>query len=203
MKQPHSVLVLNKGYAPVQITSWQDAMSQIYTEKARPLDQDFVVYSYNDWIQNTNTVLADYNKVHTIKYTIAIPEIILLSNYNRLPIKMIKYSKPNCFLRDKYRCGYCGKQFKEEELTADHIFPRDRGGQATWENIISSCFPCNQKKANRTPDEAGMKLRFKPINPKWTNPLDKMKAKIHPCKSWEKFMDRIDTQYTQVNKEIV
>ena len=86
---------------------------------------------------------------------------------------------------------YCGKQFQRKELTLDHVYPKSKGGRTTWSNTVSSCYSCNQKKANLTLEEAHMRLKFKPKKPKWFSPLDGVNVKTHPCKSWKHFMDRV------------
>jgi 5-methylcytosine-specific restriction endonuclease McrA len=80
--------------------------------------------------------------------------------------RAIKFSRVNVFTRDGYRCCYCGTPKKARELNYDHVVPRHLGGKTTWENIVSSCYGCNGRKANRTPEQAGMRLRQKPHRPK-------------------------------------
>ena len=78
----------------------------------------------------------------------------------------VKFSRINVFTRDGYRCQYCGDKKTASELNYDHVIPRHRGGKTIWENIVASCYDCNGRKANRTPEEAGMRLRRAPYKPK-------------------------------------
>jgi 5-methylcytosine-specific restriction endonuclease McrA len=80
----------------------------------------------------------------------------------------IVFSRQNLFFRDGYKCQYCGKTGTAKELTFDHVIPRSKGGETNWLNIVSACYKCNLKKANRTPEQANMKLFKKPYRPKWT-----------------------------------
>jgi len=193
VKKP-DVLVLNRVFVPIHIVDHQTAMTLIYTEKCRPLDRDYLAYTFNDWLNFSSQETNNYPKLHTINYPIAIPEIIVSTTFDKLPQRQVKYSRTNVMARDKYRCGYCGKQFNRKDLTIDHIHPRCKGGKTTWDNVISCCFPCNQKKDNKTMAEAGMKLRFLPKAPKWMSPLTHISMKEHPCKSWSHFMYKVSTE---------
>jgi len=185
-KKKHDVLVLNRMAIPVHIISWKRAMTLLVKEEARAMQEDHVTYSFEDWVEFTNQVEEDrYAIIHTAKKRIAIPEIIILRKCDYLPAGGVKYSRESVFKRDNYVCAYCGQAFRESELTIDHIIPRFLKGETTWNNVISACRACNNLKANRTPEQAGMKLLFKPRKPEW---LGVVKSGIcHPCKSWEKF----------------
>ena len=82
-----------------------------------------------------------------------------------IPTKELPFSRTNIFKRDKYTCQYCGKHLEKDELTIDHVFPKSRMGPDIWENLVTCCKECNQKKANRTPKEAHMKLIKRPVRP--------------------------------------
>lgn len=129
---------------------------------------------------------ADFQILSTVplkkawKY-IALGKVKILKEINNVPkvIQFIKivvamhrkgvpWNKHNVHLRDRYKCAYCGERLDKKELTIDHIIPQDRGGKSTWENTTTSCFPCNNKKQNRTPSEANMafiKRGWKPYAP--------------------------------------
>jgi len=184
-------LVLNKGWIPIHIVSWQKAISLIYQEKCKALDKDYLSYAYDDWKAFSIANAKNYHILHNINYPLALPEIIVSISFDRLPDRQVKYSRQNIFARDKFRCMYCGKQFQRKELTLDHVYPKSKGGRTTWSNTVSSCYSCNQKKANLTLEEAHMRLKFKPKKPKWFSPLDGVNVKTHPCKSWKHFMDRV------------
>ncbi len=188
-KKP-DILVLNKSYVPLHIIGWQKAMSLICQDSARPMDRDFVAYDFADWLLFSDTNVDDYPTVGTVSRKIAIPEIIVLRKYDRLPARDVKYSRQTLFERDHHTCGYCGKVFDKKDLTVDHIIPRSKGGMTTWKNTITSCFPCNSIKADRTPETAKMPLKFKPGKPVWFSPLTDIKPD-HPCKSWLKFAGRV------------
>lgn len=92
-----------------------------------------------------------------------VPSVIRLSKYRRVPRRTRMISRRGILTRDKHTCSYCGKEKGGFELTLDHIVPKSRGGPSSWENLVSACQPCNHRKADRTPEEAGMKLLRKPL----------------------------------------
>ena len=91
------------------------------------------------------------------------PSVIRLNNFIHIPFKHIILSRKNILKRDGYRCAYCGRG--DLTLTLDHIIPRSKGGQDTWENLVAACLPCNNKKGNKTLDEAQLSLRVRPYAP--------------------------------------
>lgn len=192
MKKLHDVLVLNKAWIPIHIVCWKKSMSLIYQDHAHSLDREFIAYDFKNWLEYSTKNADDYAKVHSANWTIAIPEIIVLTKYDKLPARDVKYSRENIFHRDHYKCQYCGQVFPAKQLTVEHVIPKHHGGKAVWNNIVSACSPCNNKKANRTPEQAHMRLLKKPTKPSWLNPLTNARGKTQICVSWKKFMDRVD-----------
>jgi len=111
----------------------------------------------------------------------------VLSLYDRLPRLEVKFSRRNVFLRDKFTCQYCARTLPETQLNLDHVMPRDKGGRTTWENIVTSCFRCNTRKANKLPQEAGMHPRSKPFAPRW-RPLFGLIENGLADESWSHFI---------------
>jgi 5-methylcytosine-specific restriction endonuclease McrA len=96
--------------------------------------------------------------VHTSKMDIPIPSVIRLLKYRRIPRQNRSVSRKGLLLRDGNRCQYCGHVLPPRELTLDHVRPKSRGGASTWENLVAACFPCNNRKSDSLPEEAGMVL---------------------------------------------
>lgn len=186
MKKLTDVLVLNKSYCALHIIGWQKAVSLIFQEAARAMDREFASYEYPDWLAFSDANVHNYPTVNTVSRCIAIPEIIVLRKYDRLPQRDVKYSRQTLFQRDNFRCAYCGETFERRALTVDHIIPRAKGGTTTWNNTTSACFDCNSKKADMTPEEAGMRLLYKPKKPSWISPLSDVKPH-NMRKSWAHF----------------
>ncbi len=143
--QRSKVLVLNSSYEPLTVCNAQKALVLLFGGKAVPVAHH------------------PERVVHTFSRTYPLPTIVRLSVFVRIPFRRIMLNRKNIFLRDNFRCQYCGKT--GAPMTIDHILPRSRGGESTWENLITACPRCNTVKGDRTPREAGMLLLKQPIKP--------------------------------------
>jgi 5-methylcytosine-specific restriction endonuclease McrA len=109
-------------------------------------------------------VLDDKRKcLHTVSQAYPWPSVIRLSRFVNVPYKKVILSRKNILRRDAYKCAYCGRG--DLPLTVDHIVPKSRGGSDSWENLICACTACNNRKGDRTPEEAGMRLQAVPFKP--------------------------------------
>ena len=136
-------LVLNASYEAVNVTTARHALKLLFKGAA-------VV-----------EVVSAYT-VHTSRIDIPVPSVIRLTRYRRIPRQNHSVSRKGILLRDRSSCQYCGARLPSRELTLDHVIPRSRDGESTWENLVACCFPCNNRKADRTPTEASMMLLRKP-----------------------------------------
>jgi 5-methylcytosine-specific restriction endonuclease McrA len=139
------VLVLNQNYEPLNVCNMRRAMGLIFHEKAEVLE----VYQQP---------LASATR------TFAAPSVIRLIYMIKRPRPRVKLTRREVFIRDDYTCQYCGS--RTGDLTIDHIIPRSRGGQHTWENLVSACKPCNHRKGGKTLIESRMRLRTEPHEPR-------------------------------------
>ena len=114
-----------------------------------------------------------------------VPEVVTLTTYDRLPATAVAFSRRNIFKRDHYTCQYLRVQPGSEELTIDHVVPRSHGGQSTWENCVLACIRCNMRKADRTPEQAAMHLKHRPIRPHWQPAYAHRARRIE---SWSRFV---------------
>ena len=142
------VLVLDSGYQPLGIISLERCFVLLAQEKVE------VLREYSDKI------------VRSVRQSFKVPSVIRFLKHVFKKIKKIKFSRDNVYCRDKGTCQYCGLKVSRDEFTLDHIVPRSINGQTCWENVSVCCVPCNRKKRDRTPEQAGMKLKTKPIKPK-------------------------------------
>ncbi len=185
------VLVLNRLWQAVNICSVRRALSLLFEGHAQVvqgnLQGDFKTYTFDQW-RDLSRLGPDEESLGTVSFRMRIPRVILLEVFDRLPKKEVKFTRHNIFERDGNTCQYCGRIFDRRDLNLDHVVPRDRGGPTQWDNIVCSCIPCNTRKANRTPAEAGMRLIRKPKRPKW-RPFVQVNfgAPIH--ESWRHFLD--------------
>jgi len=178
-------LVLNRSWFPIGTTSVREAICLVFREAAKALDPtDFSVHDFDSWA--SLAVARDEPCIHTVRLSIRIPEIIILTQYDAIPARQVAFSRRNIYKRDHYQCQYCGSRPPLVDLTVDHIVPRSVGGRSTWENCVLACLRCNRRKANRTLQEAGMRLQRPPLEPHWSPciaiPLAKRRA------SWEQFV---------------
>ena len=112
-------------------------------------------------------VLEEWDEViRTPRMEFRLPAVARLTRPVAAYKKGVKFSRVNIMTRDNFTCQYCGKHLPMKELNYDHVIPRVQGGKTVWENIVTSCYPCNDRKAYRTPEQAGMRLRTKPVRPK-------------------------------------
>ena len=185
------VLVLNRLWQAVNVCSARRALTLLFEGHAQVVfgdgDGDFKTYDFDQW-RDLSEDRPEDDTVGTISFRIRVPRVILLMVFDRLPKKEVKFTRHNIFERDKNTCQYCGRTLDRKDLNLDHVVPRDRGGPTTWENIVCSCIPCNTRKANRTPLEAGLRLIRKPKRPKW-RPFIQVNLGLHFHDSWKHFID--------------
>jgi 5-methylcytosine-specific restriction endonuclease McrA len=141
------VLVLDIAYQPVQQVHWHKAVEWIVKKKIEVIDEHPDRY------------------INSANWTLKMPSIVrLIRPVSRR--KAIKFSRHNVFTRDNGRCQYCSVRLTLKCFTYDHVLPRAQGGKTDWTNVVVSCIPCNQRKASRTPAQAGMHLSVMPVRPK-------------------------------------
>jgi 5-methylcytosine-specific restriction endonuclease McrA len=139
------VLILNQNYEPMSVINVKKAIVLLYLGKAELI------------------AAHDGKAVRSVSLAMPFPSIVRLSMYVKVPFKKIILSRKNILRRDGHRCQFCGRS--DIPLTIDHINPVSRGGEESWENLVCACVSCNNKKGDRTPEEAEMPLRRKPVRP--------------------------------------
>lgn len=152
-------LLLTPWMMPHKVISWQDAITMMFLDKVEVLE------AYDEHIASPSL-------------TIPMPAVVRLKKPVGSVKRGVKFSRINVFTRDGFRCQYCGDKKRMGELNYDHVVPRDKGGRTEWENIVTACYPCNDRKRNRTPEQAGMKLAKRPVKPQ-TLPLVSMPIDRH------------------------
>ena len=186
------VLVLNRSYFPVHVTSVRRAFSLLYQGIAKAVDAQYRTFDYESWSALSTSVHDE--TIGLIGRAIRVPRVILLVSYDRVPRRRVRFSRFNVFARDKNTCQYCGRRFARNELNLDHVVPRSRNGESTWENIVCSCFVCNRIKGGRRPEEAGMRLIKKPVQPEWT-PFMLETFSLRRYQDWVPFLNEVDAAY--------
>jgi 5-methylcytosine-specific restriction endonuclease McrA len=177
-------LVLNKNWQPVNVTTVARALVLVWNESAQIVDPE--TYQLFDWRDWTQVIPRDTDLfIQAVTMRLRVPEVVTLCGYDRLPTASVSFSRRNIFKRDHFSCQYCGVQPGTHELTIDHVHPRSRGGGSSWENCVLACVNCNKRKADRTPEEAHMRLKKKPVRPDWKPIYAAHEIRIA---SWSKFL---------------
>jgi len=180
----HPTLVLNRNWQPVNVATVARALVLLWNDAARVVDpNNFQLYTWDDWSQLRPN--EDERFIQAVRLRLRVPEVIVLADYDRLPNAAVSFSRRNIFKRDHWACQDCGCQPGSDELTIDHVTPRSHGGTSTWENCVLACIDCNKRKADRTPRQAGMKLRTAPVRPMWQPFYARDNRRIE---SWSKFI---------------
>lgn len=190
-----SVLVLNRLYMAIHVINVRRAFGLLAKDLAEVIhieDGQYANYNFDSW-REISELRASFKEPHddwirSVNFEIQVPRVIRLLSYDRLPRQTVRFNRRNLFARDGNRCQYCGKRFPTSELSIDHVVPRSRGGDTTWENVVCSCVRCNVRKGGRTPDEAAMKLVKAPVKPK-RSPLVMLKLGNPKYESWKMFLD--------------
>lgn len=139
-------LLLNSWMQPHRIVTWQTAIVMLFSGKIE--------------------ILEEYDEVvRSPSMSMRIPAVARLVKAFSYTKRGIRFSRLNVLIRDDFSCQYCGKKLPIGQLNQDHLVPKRRGGKTAWENIVASCYACNTKKADRTPEEAGMRLKKRPVRP--------------------------------------
>lgn len=190
-----SVLILNRLYQAVRVVSARRAMTLLYQDVAEVVaveDGQFLSYDFEDWVEVSDAKRRfepeRHDWIRTVRFQVAVPKIVRLLVYDKLPKRTVKLNRRNLFARDRNRCQYCGKKHPTSELSLDHVVPRSRGGDNSWGNIVCACVRCNVKKGGRTPAEAHMRLIVPPKRPR-RSPVLTVKLSDSKYASWKQFLD--------------
>ncbi|MHC5542613.1 HNH endonuclease [Singulisphaera rosea] len=177
-------LVLNRHWQPVHVATVARSLTLLWNESAFVVDpEDFRLYAWSDWAKLVPREGEAF--IRTVAFRMRVPEVLTLTRHDRPRHTAVTFCRRNVFKRDHSTCQYCGRQPGSEELTIDHVIPRSQGGLTTWENCVLACVTCNARKANRTPELAGMKLRKTPVRPAWKPHYDAPVARVA---SWSRFL---------------
>jgi Restriction endonuclease len=179
------VLVLNRNFQPIHVTSIRRAITLFYKGHVRAVDAEYRTYDFRNW-QDIPVQPRDAY-ISTPSRQILVPHVVQLLAFERMPRQEVKFSRGNIYLRDHNRCQYCGRKFPSSELSLDHVIPISRGGKSTWDNVVCACLPCNVKKGNKLLFECGIQLRKQPFKPKW-HPLHRLQGRNFPD-IWKNFLD--------------
>lgn len=177
-------LVLNRYWQPVNVATVARALVMLWNESARVVDpESYRLYEWADWARLSPR--DGEPCIRSVRFRLRVPEVIALTRYDRYRESTVTFSRRNIFKRDHSMCQYCGVRPGTSELTIDHVLPRAQGGVSSWENCVLACVACNARKANRTPEQAHMRLRKRPTRPDWKPMYAYSNVRIE---SWARFI---------------
>ncbi|MEQ9453947.1 MAG: HNH endonuclease [Phycisphaeraceae bacterium] len=192
------VLVLNRLWMAVRVVDARRAFSLLVrnlAEVVRVDDGSYTAHDFDSWADlsafhdQIGSEEDAYEWIRTVRMQLAVPKVIRLLGYDKLPNQAVKLNRRNIFARDRNLCQYCGQHFPTSELSLDHILPRAQGGGSSWENLVCCCVACNSRKGGRTPRQANMQLIRKPVKPT-RNPVISIRLGHNKYASWRAFLDQ-------------
>ena len=178
----HKILVLNKFYFPIGVEGIEKTFGNIFSGSVVPLDVSYetddkgdilfenieyfaTVKGADEWIKLPIRPYDEY--LQTTRGPIRVPTVVICANYDKIVYNKVQFpTKSNIYKRDNFTCVYTGKKLSKDELSIDHVIPKSKGGNDTWENLVTCDRMLNSKKGSLTLAEAGLKLAYKPYKPK-------------------------------------
>jgi 5-methylcytosine-specific restriction endonuclease McrA len=163
-------LVLNSSYEPLKVVDWQRAITL--------------------WFQGKAEIVEEHDTViRSVSFTMKMPSVVRLLYFVRLKKRpVVQFTRANIYARDEFTCQYCMVQHEPHKLTFDHVIPMAQGGRRGWDNIVTACEPCNRRKADRTPEQAGMHLKRKPVRPIVLAPTMKLTFGYRTPAAWRNYL---------------
>jgi 5-methylcytosine-specific restriction endonuclease McrA len=162
------VLLIDAAMQPIAVVPLKAALIKLYSSEERKRK--------DIWFAKPSVIAySEDGALIGVKRDIPVPSIIQLGRVVPIHRQRVRFCRKSIFARDEFTCQYCGGEFKSERLTYEHVVPRAQGGKTSWENVVTACIDCNQRKANRTPEQANMKLLSKPAKPTY---VMQVKARI-------------------------
>jgi 5-methylcytosine-specific restriction endonuclease McrA len=179
------VLVLNRCWVPVHVTTARRALCLVYQRAARVVAPDTLeVHAFEEWVCLPDPPTTRW--IRGVRFRVPVPEVIHLEEYDRIPVYEAPFTRRNLYHRDDYTCQYCGVRLPADRLSIDHVRPRSKGGKTTWDNCVLACVRCNTRKADRSLKEARLRLMRQPMRPRWSPYLSVANEKQLP--SWHRFL---------------
>jgi 5-methylcytosine-specific restriction endonuclease McrA len=183
-----TVLVLNRHWQAIEVKTPAEAFGMMAAGQATGLDIDAGAMQPTPWLEWLKLPVREHDAgARTVKAAIRVPTVIVLARYDRVPLRRPVFGLRGLWERDGGVCQYTGRRLAPGEGSIDHVLPRSRGGRSAWENCVLSHKPVNNRKGNRTPDEAGLRLLKPPRLPR-PLPVTALIRNVHGIRDWEPFL---------------
>jgi 5-methylcytosine-specific restriction endonuclease McrA len=170
----------------VQITTARRAFLLLFGGSALAIDESGELHDFTAW--RRLPVREEDDGLPILGGSLRIPRVLHLRRYDRMRRPAIRLTRKNVMLRDGHQCQYCARRPSVRDLNIDHVIPRSRGGEDTWENLVTACRGCNLRKGWRTPDEASMRLIRTPLPPRWSATMQILLGTAHSFDEWSPFL---------------
>jgi 5-methylcytosine-specific restriction endonuclease McrA len=184
-----SVLILNRLYQPVRVTTVRNGFRLLFRGVAQVVDDSGELLDLSMWARSG--ARDGDNLVRTASSEIRVPRVLRLLRYDGVHGAVVHLSRRNVMVRDRFQCQYCGATPGPEQLNIDHVVPRSQGGRDCWENLVTACRSCNLRKGGRTPDQSNMRLRRRPAAPAWSVVYRVLANDQGTIKAWEPFLQAV------------
>lgn len=181
------VLVLNRVFQPVRITTTRRAIKLMFTGTAQAMSAEGELIDFCSWLSLPVRDGVDDRVCH-VNGQLRVPRIVHLRHYAKRRQPQVRLTRRNIMLRDGFQCQYCAQRGPAVDLDMDHVQPRCRGGGESWTNLVTACQPCNRRKGRRTPSEANMPLLRTPSEPRWSTVVQLLAGTPRRYKEWEPFI---------------
>jgi 5-methylcytosine-specific restriction endonuclease McrA len=180
------VLVVNRVFQPVQITTARRAFLLLFGGAALAIDEAGELHDFSAW--RRLPVRDKDDGLPVVGGSLRVPRVLHLRRYDRMRRATVRLTRKNVMLRDAHQCQYCARRPPVRDLNIDHVLPRSRGGVDSWENLVTACRACNLRKGWRTPDEASMRLIRQPLAPRWSATMQILLGSPHSFDEWSPFL---------------
>ncbi len=189
-------LVLNRSWMAIATTPVRHALSLLFTGSAQAIEPStFEVHDFESWM--ALPVPEGQSSISTVRMELRVPEVVVLMRFAGVPKQHLPFTRRNLLRRDQSMCQYCGRFPGHHELSIDHVIPRARGGDTSWENCVLACVQCNRRKGSKLIEQTGMKLLARPRAPQWS-PIFEVAGK-QKREAWRRFV--ADKHFSQASEK--
>jgi len=182
----NNVLVLNKSWTAISVANIKKIIKKAIKGKARLLDENFNLYTWEEWLLSEKIYTSSGKIPLSENKEVFLPLVVILNEYNGIPKREIRLNRKNIMIRDKFICQYTGEKHSPSNLTVDHVIPKSLGGKTSWDNLVTCHWKINQKKGDKTPEKANLKLISTPKKPGYHPFFNLSSEQIHDF--WTKFI---------------
>lgn len=185
------VLVLDKNYQPIRIVDLRGAIYLVFREAANVIDSDYNVFKLREWITHSEiriSIDSEFKALRSVDSAFGVPDVVMLKSFKQKRVRESICTKKNVSFRDLNVCQYCAKGLTHAESTIDHVVPVSKGGGLVWDNVVTSCRDCNNRKGNKDLDKSGLMLLNKPKPLLWDRNYFLKYEKRYPNPIWRRFL---------------